>query len=34
MNWLPNTDDWFGRHPGGCILMILVLSAVVLSLAS
>lgn len=32
MKWLLNPDDWFGRRPWACILMILLLSAVVLSL--
>jgi len=32
MPWYLNPDDWFGRHPGACFAMILVLSVVVLSI--
>jgi len=32
MPWLLNPDDWLGRHPGACIGMILLLSAVVLAI--
>ena len=32
MNWLLNPDDWFGQRPWACALMIVLLSAVILSL--
>lgn len=29
MSWLLNPDDWFGRHPGACIVMIVLLTLLV-----
>jgi hypothetical protein len=25
MNWLLNPDDWFGRRPGVCLVIVLLL---------
>jgi len=32
MHWLLDPDDWFGCRPWACMLMIMFLSAVVLSI--
>lgn len=29
MNWLFNPDDWLGRHPGVCLVLIVLLLALV-----
>lgn len=27
MSWIFNTDDWLGRHPRACLLLLVVLIA-------